>query len=453
MNLKFYGAAETVTGSKTLVTIDKRTLLIDCGLFQGYKNLRLKNWQPPSFSCKNLDAVILTHAHLDHSGYLPILHKNGFKGPIYCSPGTAELLEILLYDSAKIQEEDASYANRKGFSKHKPALPLYTSDDVAEVLSKVETIAFDKEVELFKNVRVTLRPAGHIIGSSIVSIDAGGQTLTFSGDLGRFEDHVMNAPSPLSKSDYVVLESTYGNRKHNGAHPEQELAKIILEAFQRGGEVLIPAFAVGRTQKVLYHIINLINHGVIPRVPIYLDSPMGINASEIFCKFHREHKLSADSCRNVFDKAIIARSQQESMNIATTHGPKIVISSSGMASGGRVLHHLKRVLPETKNAVIFTGYQAGGTRGAKLLAGEPTVKIHGMFVPVNASIHNIEGMSAHADYIDLLNWIEQSPVIPKTVFLNHGEPLALESLRDKFKSKFPELKVIIPNESQEYTLN
>lgn len=451
MKIQFFGAAETVTGSKTLVQANNKQLLIDCGLFQGYKNLRLKNWDSPKFDPKQLDAVILTHAHIDHSGALPLLQRLGMKCPVFCSPGTAELLKILLLDSAKIQEEDAAYANRKGFSKHQPALPLYTSEQVEEVLKRVEVVPFNKEVEIVKGVKLTLRVAGHIIGSSTVTLACEGKSITFSGDLGREADHVMKGPEPLIKSDIVILESTYGDRHHRDEHPESELAKIILETIKNGGEILVPAFAVGRTQKVLYHILNLMNHGVVPRIPVYMDSPMGINASEIFCKYHQEHHLSADSCRNLFDKVIICRSQQDSMNIATAPGPKIVVSSSGMASGGRVLHHLKRVLPESKNSVIFTGYQAGGTRGAKLLAGEPNVKIHGELVPSLAKITNIDSMSAHADSGELIQWIKTAPSEIGTIFLNHGELKAIESLRDKLKESNPKAKVIIPQEGQMFT--
>jgi len=446
MQYQFWGAAETVTGSKTLVTHGKKKVLVDCGLFQGYKKLRLKNWEALPFKPSELEAVVLTHAHLDHSGALPLLQQQGFKGKVYCTPGTAELLKILLLDSAKIQEEDAKYANKKGFSKHKPAKPLYTSEDVEELLKKVYAIPFFKEHEIINGLQLELFPAGHIIGSSIVVLNDGHHKACFSGDLGRLSDDVMNAPHPLPDCDSLILESTYGNRLHLREHPEKELAQIILDTFAKGGEVVVPAFAVGRTQKVIYHIITLINHGIIPKVSVYMDSPMGINASEIFCKYHKEHHLTAQACNLIFDKTILARSQQESINIASAKNPKIVISSSGMATGGRVLHHLKRVLVDRNSSVIFTGFQAGGTRGAKLVAGEPTIKIHGEFVPVNASIHNVESMSAHADSSEMIAWIGAANRKPKTIYLNHGEPNALESLRDKITQHFPEINVHIPTE-------
>lgn len=446
MQYQFWGATETVTGSKTLVTHQQKSILIDCGLFQGYKKLRLKNWESLPFKPHDLEAVICTHAHLDHSGALPLLVQQGFKGKIYCTPGSAQLIKVLLFDSAKIQEEDAKYANKKGFSKHKPAKALYTSEDVEEVLQKIHTVPFFKETEIVKGLNFQFFPAGHIIGSAIVMLNDGKHKMCFSGDLGRMSDDVMNPPHPLPDCDSLVLESTYGNRLHSREHPEKELAKVILETFARGGEVLVPAFAVGRTQKVIYHIITLMNHGIIPKVPVYMDSPMGINASEIFCQFHKEHHLTSESCNLIFDKTILAKSQQESMNIATSANPKIVISSSGMATGGRVLHHLKRVLVDKKNTVIFTGFQAGGTRGAKLVAGEPTVKIHGDFIPVNATIHNVDGMSAHADSSELIAWISAAQQKPKTIYLNHGEPSALESLRDKITQHFPQIKVVIPTE-------
>jgi metallo-beta-lactamase family protein len=446
MQYQFWGAAETVTGSKTLVTHAKKKVLIDCGLFQGYKKLRLKNWEALPFKPSDLEAVVLTHAHLDHSGALPLLQQQGFKGKVYCTPGTAELLKVLLLDSAKIQEEDAKYANKKGFSKHKPAKPLYTSEDVEELLKKVYTIPFFKEQEICNGLQLELFPAGHIIGSSIVVLNDGRHKVCFSGDLGRLSDDVMNAPHPLPDCDSLILESTYGNRMHEREHPEKELAQIILDTFAKGGEVLVPAFAVGRTQKVIYHIITLMNHGIIPKVPVYMDSPMGINASEIFCKYHKEHHLTAQACNLIFDKTILARSQQESINIASSKNPKIVISSSGMATGGRVLHHLKRVLVDRNSSVIFTGFQAGGTRGAKLVAGEPTIKIHGEFIPVNASIHNVESMSAHADSSEMIAWVGAANRKPKAIYLNHGEPNALESLRDKITQHFPNINVYIPTE-------
>lgn len=448
MDIQFLGAAETVTGSKTLVHVGDKNLLVDCGLFQGYKNLRLKNWDKFPFPPDRIDAVVLTHAHLDHSGYLPLLVSEGFNGPIYCTPGTAELLAILLFDSAKIQEEDAKYANKKGYSKHKPAKPLYTSEDVEKTLTHVKAIPFGQDHELLPGCLAKFSPAGHIIGSSFVTLTHEHHTLCFSGDLGRFSDAVMNPPASLPACDTLVLESTYGDRVHDEEDPEQEMARFILEAFKRGGEVIIPAFAVGRTQKVVYHIINLINHGVIPRVPVYMDSPMGISASDIFCRYHQEHRLSKSMCENFFNKAIIARSTQDSINIASTANPKIVISSSGMATGGRVLHHLRRALPDHRNAILFTGYQAGGTRGAKLLAGEPSIKIHGQFVPIQARVHNVDTMSAHADSKELIRWVSESPTPPKRIILNHGEPKALDSLRDKLRQKFPETQVEIAKESQ-----
>lgn len=452
MKLTFFGASQTVTGSKSLVEIGDKKILVDCGLFQGHKNLRLRNWDRPPFNAKEIDAVILTHAHLDHSGYLPALVKNGFKGPIFCTAGTAHLSKLILMDSAKIQEEDAAYANRKGFSKHQPALALYTTEDVEQALSMIKKVEFEKEKEFTKDISFTFYPAGHIIGSSFVKISHQSKSICFSGDLGRDDDELMNPPAQLPECDALVLESTYGDREHTGSNPEVEMAKFILEVFAKGGEVIIPAFAVGRTQKVIYHINELMKNKVIPKVPLYMDSPMGINASEIFCRFHKEHKLNLDTCHLIFDKAIIAKSQQDSINIGLTSGPKIVISSSGMATGGRVLHHLRRALPNKNSGVLFSGYQAGGTRGARILNGEATTKIHGMEVPVQAKVANIDSMSAHADASQLLDWVAGAKKLPQKIFLNHGEEHALQSLKHSCGQQFSSTETIIAKEFESYEI-
>ncbi len=451
MKIQFLGASETVTGSKTLISHDNKKFLVDCGLFQGYKNLRLKNWEALSIKANEVDAVILTHAHLDHSGYLPALVVRGFKGPVYCTPGTAQLLKILLLDSAKIQEEDAQYANRKGFSKHKPAKPLYTTEDVQTTLELIRVVPFNLKREIAPNTYIEFSPAGHIIGSAFVHFSSSKKSICFSGDLGRQDDDVMNPPAPLKYADALVLESTYGNRVHSKEHPEVSLAREILETIARGGDLLIPAFAVGRTQKVLYHIVTLMNQNIVPRIPIYMDSPMAINASEIFCTYHQEHKMNQKSCQLIFDKVIHARTQQDSMNIATTKGSKIIVSASGMATGGRVLHHLRRLLPDSNSTVLFSGYQAGGTRGAKLIAGEQSVKIHGEFVQVNARVSVVDSMSAHADSKELISWVKSAGVPPKKIFLNHGETSAIESLKDKLRQQV-EAEILIPKEGQEFQI-
>lgn len=452
MKIQFLGASETVTGSKTLITHNNKKILVDCGLFQGYKNLRLKNWEALSVKASEVDAVIITHAHLDHSGYLPAFVARGYKGPIFCTPGSAQLLKILLFDSAKIQEEDAKYANRKGFTKHKPAKPLYTSEDVEATLEMIRVVPFQQKKEIAPNTFIEFSPAGHIIGSAFVHFSSVEKSICFSGDLGRQDDDVMNPPALLKYADALVLESTYGNRVHSTEHPEVSLAREILEAVQKGGEILIPAFAVGRTQKVLYHIVTLMNQNIIPRIPIYMDSPMAINASEIFCTYHQEHKMNQKSCQLIFDKVIHARTQQDSMNIATTRGSKIIVSASGMATGGRVLHHLRRILPDSNSTVLFSGYQAGGTRGAKLIAGEKSVKIHGEFVTVNARVSVVDSMSAHADSNELIKWVNSAGMPPKKIFLNHGEISAIESLKDKMQQQRVESQILIPKEGQVFEI-
>ena len=428
MNLSFLGAAGTVTGSKYLLEVAGRRLLIDCGLFQGYKQLRLQNWAPLPIEPATLDAVLLSHAHIDHSGYLPLLIKNGYGGRVWCTPATAALCRLLLPDSGHLQEQDAEYANRKGFSKHHPALPLYDKQDAIDALPALEGVAFGEWFEPCAGVRVRFRQAGHILGAASVEIEADGQRLLLSGDLGRAGDPVMRDPQPPPAVDYLVVESTYGDRLHPDSDPAQELAEVIKRTAARGGMVLIPAFAVGRTQEVLFYIHQLKQQQAIPDLPVFLDSPMAINASELLWRFAAEHRLTSSQAHAVCATATYVREREESMALNARTHPMVIISASGMATGGRVLHHLKARAGNPHNTILFTGYQAGGTRGAALLGGAREIKIHGRYVPVAAEVANIENLSAHADWQGIVAWLADLPA-PKRTFITHGEPQAADALR------------------------
>ncbi len=433
MKLTFLGAAGTVTGSKTLFQHKKDRFLIDCGLFQGYKNLRQLNWIAFPFDPSALNAVVLTHAHIDHSGALPLLMKHGFKGPIYATPSTIELCHILLPDSAQLQEEEAHFANKHHTSKHTPAMPLYTVQDVRRTLKQLKPLAFNKSLSLSDEVSVRLRPAGHILGASSAEFTASGRTILFSGDLGRPDDRIMHPPAPIEKADCIVVESTYGDRLHPHNAPDEELALIINRTIARGGSVVLPSFAVGRAQALLYAIWQLKQRHAIPELPVFLDSPMAINLTEIYHRHRVEHRLSDQECDGMFNVAKMVRTVEDSRALNDIRYPSIIISASGMATGGRVLHHLRRMAPDRRNSVVFAGYQAAGTRGARMVAGEKTVRIFGEEVQINAEIHSIEGMSAHADAQQVVDWLKTAPHKPRQVFLTHGEPGPADLMRQRIE--------------------
>jgi metallo-beta-lactamase family protein len=422
MKLSFLGAAGTVTGSKYLLEVSDRRVLIDCGLFQGLKELRLRNWNRLAVSADRVDAVILTHAHLDHSGYLPHLIRSGFKGPIYCTEATKDLCGILLPDSGHLQERDAEYANRHGFSKHKPALPLYTEADAVASLKHLVPRDFDQSFDIWPNLKVRFRPAGHILGAAFVELDVGGTNLVFSGDLGRPGSRTMVDPAPLRKADYLVVESTYGDRIHDPVDPEDRLAEIISKTAGRGGVLLIPTFAVGRAQSLLYHLHRLKAAKRIPDLPVFLDSPMAVNASKIFCDHLGEHRLAPGECHALCNVARYVNSVEESKALDHDRMPKIILAASGMATGGRVLHHLKVFAPDPKNTILFAGFQAAGTRGAAMVAGARTIKIHGEQIAVRAEVANMAMLSAHADRNEILRWLSTLQSAPKLTFVTHGEP-------------------------------
>ena len=429
VRLSFFGAAGTVTGSRYLLETRGRKLLIDCGLFQGYKQLRLRNWAALPFDPRTVDAVVLTHAHIDHSGFLPVLTRSGFKGRIYCSEGTAELCKILLPDSAHLQEEDAKFANRHGLSKHKPALPLYTQADAQKCLLQFSPMPVEQRFEPIGDVAVTLRDAGHVLGSCFVRVEIGGITVTFTGDLGRANDPILNPPGPPLPTDYLVCESTYGDRRHPDVDRETELAEWLVRACERRGVVVIPAFAVGRAQTLLLHIAQLKAAKKIPDVPVYLDSPMAIDASALYHQFRHEHRLSDEECRRMCSAATLVNTPEQSKALDLSSGPMIIISASGMATGGRVVHHLKAFLSDPNNLVLLAGFQAPGTRGAALARGAEAVRIHGQDFPVKAEIGQLQASSSHADADELLAWMRQLATPPRETFITHGEPASSDALR------------------------
>lgn len=436
MKITFLGATQTVTGSKFLLEIENKKLLIDCGLFQGYKQLRLKNWAPLPINPHSIDAVILTHAHIDHSGYLPLLVKNGFSGPVYATGGTEDLCAILLPDSGHLQEEDARFANKFGFSKHHPALPLYTEADGRRAIKHFNRMVFNKTYRLFNSCDVQFHRAGHILGSSLVKITHEDTSIVFTGDIGRLNDTVMKPPQIIQSTDYLVIESTYGNRAHSDVSPQEQLAKVINQTAKRGGTILIPAFAVGRAQSLLYYIAQLKKENKIPNLPVFLDSPMAQDATDLLKHHLDELKISADQCKQLRQSATYINTREESKRIDNYRMPIIIISASGMATGGRVLHHLKAFAPEERNTILFTGFQAAGTRGARMVNGEKEIKIHGQMIPVRAQIELMSNTSAHADYNDILSWLENFNKPTRKVFIVHGEPEAAEALKEKIIEKF-----------------
>ncbi|KWT91599.1 MULTISPECIES: MBL fold metallo-hydrolase [unclassified Variovorax] len=433
MKLDFLGAAGTVTGSKTLVTHEGKQLLVDCGLFQGYKNLRAMNWEPFPFDPTKLDAVVLTHAHLDHAGALPLLVKRGFRGPVFATPSTIDVCRVLLPDSARIQEEDAEYANRHKLSKHQPALPLYSEEDAQRALRRLEPLPLEQREEVMGGMQLRLRQAGHILGASSVELTAGGTTVLFSGDLGRPDDLIMRAPLPIARADHVVIESTYGDRLHDTQDVEAAFGEVIKRTAARGGIVVVPAFAVGRAQALLYAIYRLKTRAAIPDLPVFLNSPMAIDMTEIYHRHRAEHRLSVEECRGMCQVAKMTRTVEESRALNTLRYPAVIVSASGMATGGRVLHHLKALGPDRRNTIVFAGYQADGTRGARLLAGERSIRIHGEDVTINAEVMSLPGMSAHADAEQLVQWLATAPQPPRGIYLNHGEPGPADALRQRIE--------------------
>lgn len=436
MKLRFLGAAGTVTGSKYLVEAAGKQILVDCGLFQGLKALRLRNWERLPLDPKSLDAVVLTHAHIDHTGFLPVLTKAGYRGPVYCTPATLDLCKILLPDSGKLQEEEAEYANKKGFSKHHPALPLYTQEDAERSLRQFSTVGWNSDFTLAPDLKFRFTRAGHILGAAVVTLEHKGTRVVFSGDLGRIHDPVLSPPDTIEKADYLILESTYGGRSHSRVDLFADLANWINRAIARNGVVVIPAFSVGRTQTLLHFLNVLKTEGRIADVPVYLNSPMSINATRILCEYPGEHRLSKKECHGACGVARYVHTQAESRALNEKSGPMIILSASGMATGGRVLHHLKAFGPDARNLILLTGFQTAGTRGARLLEGEKELKIHGQMIPIRAEVASLDAFSAHADEPEILEWLTKFKRPPTVTFLTHGEPQASTALKSAIEKRF-----------------
>ncbi len=433
--LAFLGGTGTVTGSRYLIDDGAYRLQIDGGLFQGGRDLRRLNWAPVPRVLDGVDTILLTHAHLDHSGALPRLVRNGWKGRILATRPTTELCELLLPDSGHLQQKDAEFANRRGFSRHQPALPLYTQEDAYACLDHFRAVDFGRSIELSNGVSARFHRAGHILGAASIEIDWRGRTILFSGDLGRFNDAVMCDPEPAPRADYLVIESTYGDRQHEAVEPAQALGANIERCTSRGGTVVIPAFAVGRAQSLLYHLSKLKAAGRLAGIPVYLDSPMAIDASGILCRNVGEHRLTADQCKAACGVAHYVRDVEESKALTADPKPKVIISASGMATGGRVLHHLRQFAPDPKNLILFSGFQAAGTRGAAIVAGAGTIKIHGELVPVEAEVANLSMLSAHADSNEIMRWLGTSPEPPRMTFVTHGEAGASQALAERIRQE------------------
>ncbi len=432
VTLTFLGGAGTVTGSKYLVRHGGRALLVDCGLFQGYKPLRLRNWQPLPVAPAAVDAVLLTHAHLDHSGYLPLLARDGFAGPVFCTAGTRDLCAILLPDSGHLQEEDANYLNRHHLSQHEPALPLYTRLDAQHSLALLRPRPVHTAFEPLPGWRATFTRAGHILGAASILLEVGGRRILFSGDLGRPDDLLMRAPEPPPAADVVLVESTYGNRTHPEGAVTDELGPALARLAARGGVAVVPVFAVGRAQTVLHAIARLKAEGTLPpSLPVYLDSPMAVSATQLFEGHMDEHRLDRAALHAMARGTTLVHSVDESKALARLHGPRVILSASGMATGGRVLHHLALHAGDHRNMIVLTGHQAGGTRGARIAAGEKSIRIFGQEVAIRAEVVQLATASAHADGGQLIDWLRASPRAPGRVCVVHGELAAADALRER----------------------
>lgn len=430
--LRFLGATDTVTGSRYLVESHGRRVLVDCGLFQGYKLLRERNWRPFPVEPSSIDAVVVSHAHLDHTGFLPALVRDGFRGRIHSTRGTAELSGLILPDSGRLLEEQAAFADRHHTSRHSPPRPLYTERDALEALERFDAHPFDDEWEV-AGIAARFVPAGHILGAAQVHLDVEGTRLHFTGDLGRPDDALMRPPRGLEATDVLVCESTYGDRIHPGTDPEWVLGEIVRDVCSRGGVVILPAFAVGRAETLLLHLSRLRERHAVPEVPVFLNSPMAVNAAEIYARHPEEHRIPAPEFEAMYRLATLVRTVDDSKLLNLRGGPAIIISASGMLEGGRVLHHIAAYGDDPHNAIVLTGFQAGGTRGDALRRGERSLRIYGRDVPIRAQVHVLDMLSAHADAGQLVDWLRTAPAAPRDVYLTHGEPHAADALRTRIR--------------------
>jgi metallo-beta-lactamase family protein len=453
-SLTFLGAARTVTGSKYLLDVDGRRILLDCGLFQGLKELRLRNWAPLPVPPETIDAVVLTHAHIDHTGWLPRLVGQGFNGPVYCTGGTADLCKLVLPDAAHLQEEDAKFANQRGFTKHSPALPLYTEADAAEALRRFKPQPFNRKIPVIDGIEVEFINAGHLLGSSYVLVtrqDKSGGRIFFGGDLGRYARPILPDPSPGVEADVLLVESTYGDRLHPAEDDGERLATIITETIARRGKVIIPAFAIGRVEELLYWIFKLEDQRRLAKLPIYVDSPMAIKGLAYYNTRTDELDKEIEEMRPKLPRFIAINSAMESKALVENDDPAVIIASSGMATGGRVVHHLFAGLPDPRNTVLFVGFQAAGTRGRQLEDGAQHVKMFGQYVAVHARIERIDGMSSHADAAEIVRWLRTFPRAPKTTYLVHGEVVAQDALKARITKELG-WNVEIPTHGQKVDL-
>jgi metallo-beta-lactamase family protein len=441
--LRFLGACGTVTGSKFLLESGSHRVLLDCGVFQGSSELKQKNWSPPPFDPASLDAVVITHAHIDHTGYLPRLGKQGFSGPVYVTPPTAGLLGYLLPDAAHLHEEDALYANRKSYSSHKPALPFFDAKDAQSALGLLRQVPFHERAEAAPGIAFTFRRVGHILGAAFVTVEADSRRIVFSGDVGQRDVPILLDPEQPEAADYLLLESTYGDRLHPDASPREELGRDVVETVGRRGVLLLPAFAVGRAQDILYHLRSLQRDGTIPEdLPIYLDSPMAVSAVDLYCAATSEHDHEREKLRDAGLCPIegpsvhLVRDREESIALNSRRGPMVIVSASGMVTGGRIMHHLKHRLSDPATTLLFVGFQAEGTLGRRILEGAREVRIFGEPIAVRAEIRDIPALSAHADQRGLIEWVASLASPPRAVSLVHGEPKAREALAAALRSKY-----------------
>ncbi len=434
MRITFLGAAGTVTGSKTLLEVNGLRILIDAGLFQGLKELRQLNWKKLPFAPAGIDSVILTHAHLDHCGYLPRLVKEGFRGSIYCTPPTIDLADIVMRDSGKIQEEDARKANEQGFGHHRPALPLYTVKDAMAVLPLMKAHGYGRQADLGHGVHFSFFNTGHILGSAGVRVQYGRRSIVFSGDLGREKPLFLYPKEEVESADYLVCESTYGDRLHSKTSPYRVIKEAIWRAYRKKSVLLIPAFAIERTQEVIYIIHRLRMKNALPPIPVYLDSPMGINATEIMLKYPQWHRLSEAEAKAMVEAVRLIRDPRSSRSLVRKGETAVIMAGSGMIEGGRILDYLERYLSDPDAGILLVGFQAEGTRGRALLEGAAELKFHGRFHRVKAHIRHLDSLSAHADQSELLDWLQGMHSAPERIFLNHGEKHQADALRVKIKS-------------------